>query len=155
METDTNVRDQRVAAATWPWRDGAKRAAGGPGWGRKAAGCGVPLLVAAFLMWRGRWTPAWIVAGIGCAYLAVSLFAPVVARRIDAGLRRFGMWVGIGLTWLLLVPVFYVVFGGSAVLLRVISRRPLGLKFDASKQSYWRIPEPRRHDDGASYSHQF
>jgi hypothetical protein len=155
METDTNTRDRRVVAATWQWRDGAGRAAGGSGWGRKAAGCGIPLLVAALLMWRGRWRPAWIVAGIGCSYLAALLFAPGVAQRIDAGLRRFGMWVGIGLTWLLLVPVFYVVFAGSAVLLKLASRQPLGLKLDPSRQSYWRVPESRRRNDGASYSHQF
>ncbi|NIP18141.1 MAG: hypothetical protein GWM87_08275, partial [Xanthomonadales bacterium] len=51
-----------------------------------------------------------VIVALAALVLISGLFLPRVFNAIERGGRRLGFWVGTGLTWILLVPFFYVVF---------------------------------------------
>lgn len=61
--------------------------------------------------------------------------------RILKGFDRTGAWlaraVGSGLTWLLLTPFFYIVFGLGRLSLVLARKDPLNRKLDPQAISYW------------------
>lgn len=76
----------------------------------------------------------WTLTGI---LLAGLLFSD----RIVHGFDRSGVWlaraVGSGLTWGLLTPFFYLVFGLGRLVLMISGNDPLHRKRDPQATSYW------------------
>lgn len=72
---------------------------------------------------------------------AILLAGLFFSDRILHGFDRFGVWlaraVGCGLTWGLLTPFFYIVFGFGRLVLMITGRDPLQRKLDPQATSYW------------------
>ena len=86
------------------------------------------------------------VAGGVVAAIAVTLHglwavAPGAHARVQAGLERFGQIVAQVVTWIVLVPLFYLVVTPFGLLRRLRGHDPLGRRFDRRAPTYW---EPRR-----------
>lgn len=69
-----------------------------------------------------------------------------IYRPIFHGFEWFGAklahWVAGGLTWLLLVPFFYIAFAGGRLILLLSGKDPMDCAFpDAEKQTFW-TPRP-------------
>lgn len=80
----------------------------------------------------------WVIAGLAALILLGGLAIPPIFHAFE----RFGLllarWVSTGLTWGLLVPFFYVVFGFGKLLLLVTRQDPLSVRFPAPDHAtFW------------------
>jgi hypothetical protein len=153
-------QQNHVSQAVWPWTRPKPAQSGGPA--RPAAvrvvlQAGVAFAAAtAFHVWGGsahaRVMSAFA-AGVGVFALTTGLAAPSVFMAVDGFLRRLGHWAGIGITWGLLVPFFYIVFGGARLILRLRGEDPMARGFPSAAPTCW---EPHRPQAGAdSYAKQY
>lgn len=82
----------------------------------------------------------WALAGL-------LLFGLLFSPRIVAGFDRFGAWlghfVGTALTYILLVPMYYVVFTFGRIIITILGRDPLQKKWLPEAPSYWDDRAPR------------
>jgi len=141
----SDFKQNDVSQAVWPWPEIVKTD-DKPGAGRLRR-VWVQTAVMAVIGWvlygpvghvmlgRVVWTLALVV-------LLSGLFVPPAFRRIE----RFGKWLGIGvaagLTWLLLVPFFYLVFAPARFFLRLRGKDSLCRECPSELETYWipRVP---------------
>ncbi len=103
----------------------------------------VTVAVLAITVWHHR-VMGGCVLGLAAATLVVGFCAPKAYRAVQRGLGVFAHWVGRALTWLLLVPFFYLVFTPARVLLFLRGKDPMSRTPDPEAASYWleRPPVP-------------
>lgn len=147
--------EKAVAAVVWNWR-GTGAAPRGAASGvaaalKQAAVMGV--VGAGLYFWLERRALGVAVWGLAGVVLATGLFLPPAFAAIE----RFGRWLGKGvgvfLTWLLLVPFYYLCFGALRLAHALGGRDPLGRKFPSDEPTYWTPRKPIR--DVAQYRKQF
>lgn len=102
----------------------------------------IPFAVAGLFVWKGRQVAAAVVAGIGALVLLSGLLAPSLFMKIEQGGRWLGKAAGIGLTWLLLVPMFYLVFFPGRLILMMTGNDPMARKFPTKAPTYWIARKP-------------
>ena len=108
-----------------------------------------------WIQWAVMVTAAWIIYSIfnhrviavfigGLSVLLLSgifFFDPVLG-----GFDRVGHWlartIGVGLTWILLVPFFHIVFGIGHLGLKLRGKDPMRRTFDPNATTYW-TPHPK------------
>lgn len=82
-----------------------------------------------------------ILGGVLYALGTVTLVAGLFVPPLHAAITRFGGWlgrmVGTGMTWLLLVPFFYLFFTTARVFLTLSGKDPLTRRWDRAAKSYW------------------
>ena len=136
-----------VLDATWNWREPADPSAGqGPTNLRRAAlvQTAVMVLVAAglqFLLHHGLF--ARIVLAMAAVVLILGLIHPPSYRPVHAFGRWLGRTVGKALTYLLLVPFFFLFFTPVALFLRWRGRDPLHRSFRDARWTYWIARSPK------------
>lgn len=84
-----------------------------------------------------------IVWGLAVLVVFLGLFIPPAYKPIHAFGRWLGNVVGKGLTYLLLVPFFFLFFFPVAVILRLQGRDPMHRTFRDPQWTYW-IARSRR-----------
>lgn len=88
-----------------------------------------------------------IVAVVIWALACLLLFGFLFSPRIVAGFDRFGAWlghfVGTALTYILLVPMYYLVFTFGRIIITILGRDPLQRKWLPEASSYWDDRAPR------------
>ena len=80
---------------------------------------------------------ACIVSGIAIVILVCGLFIPPAFKAIEHFGKKLGEWVATGLTWLLLVPFFYLCFVPARIIMALRGKDPLNLKLSSKAQTYW------------------
>jgi len=88
---------------------------------------------------------AWAIWSLAAVVLVLGLFIPPAFQAVQRALGRFGAWVGAALTWLLLVPFFYLVFMPGHFIMQVLKKDPLQLR-EASAASCWSERPPLKPD---------
>lgn len=147
-----DARADRVARTVWDWRtagdpvraeaDRRRRAAGARRAGLLRAMVGV---AAAGLVWLWKPVLGIVVLAITAAILLLALVSPLGAyRAIAAGLERFGHWVGLGVTWVLMTLIFYLLFFPVGLVRRARGRSWLTFGADPARPSYWEPVDWRR-----------
>ncbi len=137
-----------VLEVTWNWRQADRSPAQGTNLRRNAViQALVTGAVAAVLLYGlGHELAGRIVAGVAVVVLLLGLFLP----KAYGGVHRFGQTlgraVGTALTYLLLVPFFYLFFLPVALWLRLRGRDPLHRTFRESKWTYWNSRRLRARD---------
>jgi hypothetical protein len=134
---------RRVIEATWNWRDDAaeaRRAAAERAALRRTAlvqvavtalaGVAVLLLLDHQLVARILWIASAVV-------LVIAIAAPQLYRPVRTFGARVGHAVGVALTYLLLVPFFYLFFAPVGLVLRLLRRDPLHRGGKAPGLSLW------------------
>lgn len=101
---------------------------------QSAVGFAVALLM---YFWFKKPVMAGIVTGVTLVILACGLFIPPAFKAIERFFLKFGEWVGTGMTWLLLVPFFYLCFVPARMIQELTGKDPLNLKFKANVSTYW------------------
>ena len=146
---------RQVAQVVWPWQ--APAAGSAPAGSRRRRAlvqCAVTAAVATLLTWglRHYWFGLAVFALSGAVVISGFLIPPA----FDA-LERAGQWLGrgvaAGLTWLLLVPFFYLCFAPARLLLRLRGKDPMHRRYERDRASYWtdRLPPA----GPASYTRQY
>jgi len=80
---------------------------------------------------------AGIVAGIGLLILISGLFIPKLYSAFERIVGIFAVGVGQALTWLLLVPFYYLCFLPARIILSLTKRDPMKRAWDSSAPTYW------------------
>lgn len=149
--TSANFRQGAVSAAVWPWCSAGNKKKMQDDSGALRRRALIQALVAAgigaivFFVFRRRiigfvlWAVALMVGLLG-------LLMPAAFRAVDRAMQGFGRAVGTALTWLLLVPFFYLVFIPGHLLLRLLRKDPLQLRFSRQENSYWTLRRPLKPD---------
>jgi|GEM_PF-312677 len=142
---------RRVMETTWNWRSGL---GGGPvplpGNLRRSAvtQAAVMALVAAFLFYGlHHELLARVVLGLAGLVLVLGLAFPPAYRPVHAFGRWLGRVVGKALTYVLLVPFFYLFFTPVAMALRAQGRDPLHRRFRDPQWTYWIRRSPKARDE--------
>lgn len=78
-----------------------------------------------------------IVAGIGLIILICGLFIPGLYSALERIIGIFAFGVGQALTWILLVPFYYLCFLPARMLLALTKRDPMKRAWDSSVPTYW------------------
>lgn len=132
---------------TWPWQ-----ALGTPPPVRQPISIKVKALIQAPLMvlvayaihhFTGHKVMPAIIVGLAGLILLGGLAVPPIFHAFE----RFGFllarWVAAGLTWGLLVPFFYLVFGFGKLVLVITRQDPLSVKFPAPEHTtFWENRPP-------------
>lgn len=135
-------------AAVWNWREGSGRRTTSepslPSWGFFALQVLIPSLVGFWLYRRGHLIFPGILWTIVTLVLAGRLFAPPLYRAFHRFGEALSHAVSIGLTWGLLVPVFYLIFGTARLGLLIRRRDPMARACPTEATTYWHPRAPIR-----------
>ncbi len=130
-----------AAKPAWKWRyqrnqPAAKQQGSGPG--KLIVQSMIAFAVAAlFAFVFHRVIFAGIVAGIGLLILFCGLFVPRLYAAFERIIGIFAYGVGQALTWLLLVPFYYLCFLPARILLSLARRDPMKRAWDPAATTYW------------------
>jgi hypothetical protein len=113
---------------------------------------GVLILVAAYLAWRGRTTPAAVTGAIGVVLVTLGQFAPTLLKWPSAAWWKFAMVLGHVNARIILSVIFLFVLVPLGLTWRLIGRDPLARR----RQSWpgW-APYPERYRDRTHYTRMF
>lgn len=93
--------------------------------------------IAAFMVWRGhRIGPATVVT-IATVIAVCGFFIPAAFAAIERFFLRFAAVVATTLTWLLLVPVFYLIFAPAHWMLALRGKDPMFRRCPTDQTTYW------------------
>lgn len=154
---------QLPSAVVWDWRGGDRdpsRPAREAAKLRQRALLGAAIgLTAAALVWF-LWkkpVPALVIAAVALLLSLPGLVAPLTAgRSVARALDRFGYAVGLGVTWVLMTLLYYLLFLPVGLVLRARGRLGITRSFDPHRPSYWNVVEEReRARTPESYRRQF
>jgi len=87
-----------------------------------------------------------IVGALAGIILILGFVFPAAYRPVHAFGQTLGRLVGTGLTYLLLVPFFFLFFLPVAIWLRLRGRDPLSRKFRDRRWTYWISRRPQTND---------
>jgi hypothetical protein len=131
----------RVLQATWDWRARTGSAVVTAAENLRSSallqGAVMGLVGAALHFGFHHFLFARIVWGLAVLVVFLGLFIPAAYRPLHAFGRWLGRVVGQGLTYLLLVPFFFLFFLPVAWILRLQGRDPLHRDFRDSQWTYW------------------
>jgi hypothetical protein len=145
-----------AAEVIWRWREPTLQASGQGASKARIAGTiqgfiGAGVAVAIYLLWSH--TIGTIVFSISAATLLSALVSPLgLYRIIDGVFRSLGTYTGRMLTWLTLVPMFYLFFLPFGLLFRRGRRDRMKRFFEPNEASYW---EPHKPFSAADHQRQF
>jgi len=98
----------------------------------------VMILVGVFLIFvLGHRILGYIIGGSGIIVLFLGLFITPAAKGLIRLQKKVMKGIGIILTWLLLVPFFYLCFIPGRIILLISGKDPLNRKFPTTNESYW------------------
>lgn len=145
-----------VSAAIWPWASSVEGAEALPGrpWAKLLISTVVGSGMATFALVRGHGTAASVIYCIVGVVVGSGLVYPPLYRRIERVFSRFALWVGTALTWILLVPFFFLVFPVGRVCLALKRRDPLNRACPTDEDSYW-VAHRRADDPETRFRRQF
>ena len=112
----------------------------------------VLLLIAAFLWWRGRISPATVLAVIGSLLVTLGTLAPKLLKWPSAVWWKFAMVLGYVNARIILTVIFTLVLVPLGLIWRVIGRDPL-----TRRRTSWPgwSPYPERYRDRTHFTRMF
>lgn len=137
-----------AAAAIWHWREAEQSPDREAGQARRrgAIQAAIGAAVAVGLYAGLGWTIASVVVASIAGLLGITaLVSPTrLYAAIERGTSAFAGWVGKGLTWIVMPPVFFLIFLPFGLLFRRGRRDAMKRFYDADAPSYWVVRDPER-----------
>lgn len=135
-----------AARAIWNWRDPRPQGASPPPMSRVrvrgSVQAAIVAAVAGVLRLLGLHTASWVVLGAAAFVLVAAIVSPLgLYSALDKATQAIGRRIGRAVTWLLLVPLFYLFFVPFGLLFRRGRRDRLKRYFDPETPSYWEALE--------------
>jgi len=142
----TGYKQNRVSQAVWRWQAEASVASEPARMNpRVKVLITTPIaLLIAFCFYKigGHTVGPSIVVAIALVICFCGLFVPAAFEKIDRFLSRFGVWVAKIVSWILLMPVFYLIFAPAHLLLALRKRDPMHRECPSQKKTYWTSRPP-------------
>ena len=137
-----------VSAVVWPWRDTGEQDVAAEKRRRDRRSLvqvAIMAAVALIMLFGFRYyIMAGVVSCLASVVLLSSRFLPTLYMATERLTILIASVVGVSMTWLLLVPFFYLCFVPGRLLLLMRGKDPLQRAFDKNKKSYWIAhPAPR------------
>ena len=137
----TDYQQNPVSQATWPWAAPPVAPKVSPAaHGRKKVIITTPIALAiAYSVHRflGHTIMAYVITSIAL-FIAFSAFVlPSVFAAIDRFFLRLGHYIGVTVTWLLLVPFFFIFFVPGHALFALFGKDPMARRRLPGDQSGW------------------
>ncbi|MDA0578672.1 MAG: hypothetical protein O3B24_11305 [Verrucomicrobia bacterium] len=134
-----------VAETVWPWRTAVAGSAPQPEKShRLRAVIEATVMTTAGLVLHFKFGKVWI-PGVVWTLAALTLLGglciPALYRRIHNGALWLGKTTALGVTWLLLVPFFYLCFPLARLILILNRKDPLHRTLEPGRTSYWTAHE--------------
>lgn len=92
-------------------------------------------------LWRGHKGMAIFLISMGAFLFVSGLFIPWLFLAVEKFGKKLGRWAGGALTWLLLMPTFFILFFPGRLILWLTRRDPMRRRFPSREETYW---VPRR-----------
>ena len=155
--SDSTAGANRVSQTVWPWRETVSRSAAVPTHGnvkgRILLQTSMMAIVAGLFFYRHHPIPGTILGSLAGLLLISGLFIPSFFLGFEKAGRKFGQWVATGVTWLLLVPFYYLCFVPGRIVILLTGKDPLTRQFPSKATTFW-VPRPPVKDP-AQYRKQF
>ena len=136
-----SFKQNRVSEAVWRWQEETDTNPLPKGMNPKVKvliTTPIALLIAyGIFRWRGHIVMPSIVVGIALSIAFCGFFVPSAYAAIERGFLRFGAWVAVAMTWILLLPVYYLIFAPAHLLLRLRGRDPMERAMSRQRKTYW------------------
>lgn len=138
-----NYKQNDVSQVVWQWQkptgDASAKAVGKDRTLLKAgAQVLVMVAVASLLGFRfGHRIAPILLLGLAAYVLVTALFVRRAYAAFERGVGMFARGVGVALTWLLLVPFFYLAFVPGRLVLMLRGKDLMNRKFPSNEPSYW------------------
>lgn len=141
---------EEVSKVVWDWRNPAPKKSAG----RSVAGYVVQLVVmagigAAFWWWLKKPAGAYVVWGIAAVLLLGILGCKPVLRAFAAVEKGLVVGIGTAVTWVMLTPIYFIVFSFGRLCQLLAGKDALGRRFDPKAATYWTQHDNR--DTAARY----
>jgi hypothetical protein len=132
----------KVSEQIWRWKESP---ASGIRHSRLALRAAIQAAIAGgigwLFLWRGHKGMAIFMAALSAFLFVSGLFIPWIFLAFERFGKKLGRWVGTGLTWLLLMPMFFFVFFPGRLILWLTRRDPMRRRFPSREKTYW-TPRP-------------
>ncbi|MFN2350952.1 MAG: hypothetical protein ABR497_03300, partial [Kiritimatiellia bacterium] len=128
----------------WEWRKPAATA-GNHGLSRRRAliqACVMAAVAGLLYAWLQHRIAAGIVGLLALLMLAGSLGVPGLLRGFEKLGAGLGRTVGLGMTYLLLTPMYYLIFTPGRFLMALSKRDPMQRRFLPEAATYWQERAP-------------
>ena len=140
----TKFAQNKVSETIWPWQQAAKA----PESTRPTLAFSVMTLLIAWvigftLYYFNHVTIAMVAFSISTFVFIASRFFPKVYAAIELIFQKFSVLVGKSITWILLVPFFYVCFSIGRIAQILKKKDPMHRTLDPDATSYWQTCEER------------
>ena len=146
-------QQNRVSQVVWPWTSPVSDPKShAPSKTMAVVGFCIASVIA-FLFYRHEHKLASLfIMSIASIILLCGLFIPPAYAQIHKFLLIFAHYVGLVLTWTLLVPFFYLVFPIGRLSQLIRGKDPMNRKFPTEQPTYWEDRPPIK--DKAYYTRQ-
>jgi hypothetical protein len=149
-------QSKRVAAAAWPWREAVAPKDDGGASRRRSARieAGIMCAVAAVFTWLfHKPIVAIVICCVATVVLVGGLFVPPLYEGFKKAGLALGKGVGVFLSWILLVPFFYICFPIGRLIFALGRKNPLQRGYLRDAPTYWGVKKPA--NDLGRYRKQF
>ena len=135
----STYQQNAVSKTVWPWTEEPKveKHDPRPPLIASIASLCVGLFVAFLFRHYGHHTMSYVVVSISSVVFICSVFIPAIYAKIHALFQKLALIIGTTLTYVLLVPFFYIAFPMGRISQLIKGKDPLCRKFEADKPSYW------------------
>ena len=132
--------EQHVARVVWPWRAPTRAPATG-GWTRRRRillQCAVTAAIATLLTWwLDRYRLGLFLYCFGAVILICGFLAPKTFDALERLGQKLAHAAALALTWILLMPFFYLCFAPARLILKLMGKDPMHRRFERNRSSYW------------------
>lgn len=147
MTNMNETTNQSVTDLMWPWKSAAAKPKAASHVVAALLQASVACAIATFMVFYKKHV---VLGSVLYTLAAVLLIGGLFVPPLYAAFTRFGKWlghvVGVGTTWLLLVPFYFLFFTTARVALLLQGKDPLTRRFDRNAPSYWTDRRPHTDD---------
>lgn len=124
-----------------------------PGAGKVLLQTAIPMAMSSYFLYKGKPVTAGILFGVGVVMLISGFLIPALFNRVEKLGQEMGRLVSVAITWILLVPMFYLVFVPGRLILKLRGIDPMCRQFPTNAPTYWVPRKPVA--DVANYKRQY
>ena len=131
-------KQNSVSQAIWPWQENTSPGKPGkPSLVVSLSSLAIAWIIAGFFYYFNHPTLAVIVICISSFVFFCGQFLPKIYGLIENLFQKLSYYIGLALTWLTLVPFFYLCFGGGRIIQKMTGKDPMKRNIDNLATSYW------------------